>query len=92
MEILKQAYLKIKTVPLQIYGIRAKKLSDYCTTEKDLKKGISRMPIIKYLEEEKEQVVKDRSSKELVLTREPSGKEPTLVKEPSGKEEDFEFV
>jgi hypothetical protein len=44
---LKMAYLKHRKENLPIYGIaKAKSLSDFCTTEKDLSRGISRIPIL----------------------------------------------
>ena len=41
------AYISHMNENLPIYGIaKAKNLSDFCTTEKDLSRGISRIPIL----------------------------------------------
>lgn len=44
---IKMAYLSIVKENLPIYGIaKAKQLIDFCTSEKDVSKGISRVPLI----------------------------------------------
>lgn len=44
---LKMAYLSILKENLPIYGIaKAKQLTDFCTSEKDVSRGISRVPLI----------------------------------------------
>lgn len=45
MEIIKRAYIKIFNKNLPIYGVTSKDLKDFTTTEKDLKKSVSRFPL-----------------------------------------------
>ena len=45
MEIIKRAYLEIFNKNLPVYGVPSKDLRDFTTTEKDLKKSVSRFPL-----------------------------------------------
>lgn len=45
MEVIKRAYIKIFNKNLPIYGVTSKDLRDFTTTEKDLKKSVSRFPL-----------------------------------------------
>lgn len=45
MEVIKRAYIKIFNKNVPIYGVNSKDLRDFTTTEKDLKKSISRFPL-----------------------------------------------
>lgn len=45
MEIIKRAYIRIFNKNMPIYGVTSKDLRDFTTTEKDLKKSISRFPL-----------------------------------------------
>lgn len=38
MNVIKQAYIKLFNKNLPVYGVNAKDLKDYTTTEKDMKK------------------------------------------------------
>ena len=44
INLLKQRFAKLKSFNLPIYGIQNTNLRDYTTTEKDMKRGVSRMP------------------------------------------------
>lgn len=47
LQVLKMAYLSLMQENLPIFGIgKQRSLSDYCTTEKDVTRGISRMPLV----------------------------------------------
>jgi len=41
----KASYISLKKMNLAIYGIKHKDLTDYATTEKDVKKAFSRKPL-----------------------------------------------
>ena len=46
-QVLKMAYLSLCQENLPIFGIsKQRSLGDYCTTEKDVTRGISRMPLV----------------------------------------------
>jgi hypothetical protein len=45
MNVIKMAYTSKCKTNLPVYGIRNKDLREYTTTEKDVAKGISRMPM-----------------------------------------------
>ena len=46
-EVLKMAYMSIKKDNLPIFGIaKAKQLGDFATSERDLARGITRMPLV----------------------------------------------
>ena len=46
-DVIKMAYLSVMTENLPIFGIsKARALADYTTTEKDVSRGISRMPLV----------------------------------------------
>jgi hypothetical protein len=45
MEVIKKAFIQIHNKNVPIYGVQSKDLKDFTTTEKDLKKGISRFPL-----------------------------------------------
>lgn len=46
-EVLKMAYMSIVKDNLPIFGIaKAKQLADFATSEKDLARGITRMPLV----------------------------------------------
>ena len=46
LNIIKKSYIALKSENLPIYGIKNKELREFTTTEKDLEKGISRVPLI----------------------------------------------
>jgi len=44
---LKMAYLSLAKENLPVYGIpKVKQLTDFCTSERDFNRGVSRMPLI----------------------------------------------
>ena len=45
MNVIKRCYIKIHNKNLPIYAVPNKDLRDYTTTEKDLKKGVSKHPL-----------------------------------------------
>jgi hypothetical protein len=45
MIILKSAYAKKTGQIIPMYGVKSKSLHDFMTTQKDLEKGISRIPL-----------------------------------------------
>mgnify|MGYP003344266741 CR=1 FL=1 len=45
MEVIKKAFIQIHNKNVPIYGVQSKDLKDFTTTEKDIKKGISRFPL-----------------------------------------------
>ena len=46
-EVLKMAYMSIVKDNLPIFGIaKAKQLADFATSEKDMARGITRMPLV----------------------------------------------
>ena len=46
-QVMKMAYLSIKQDNLPIFGIsKQRSLADYTTTEKDVTRGLSRMPLV----------------------------------------------
>ncbi|CAI2363739.1 unnamed protein product [Moneuplotes crassus] len=59
---LKMAYISLMKTNLPIYGIDAKDLKNFTTTEKDKIKGKSRIPGEKYLMETEEVIVKEENS------------------------------
>ena len=48
IELLKIQYFEITKKNLPIYGVSSKSLKDYLTTEKDLMRGITRAPSVKF--------------------------------------------
>jgi hypothetical protein len=48
IELLKVQYFEITKKNLPIYGVSSKSLRDYLTTDKDLMRGITRVPTIKF--------------------------------------------
>ncbi len=59
---LKMAYISLMKTNLPIYGIDAKDLKSFTTTEKDKIKGKSRIPSDKFLMETEEVIVKEENS------------------------------
>ncbi len=45
IEVLKARYKELAGRPLKLYSVKPSNLKDFTTTEKDLKKGISRIPL-----------------------------------------------
>lgn len=45
MEVIKKAFIQIHNKNVPIYGVQSKDLKDFTTTEKDIKKGVSRFPL-----------------------------------------------
>lgn len=43
--VIKVGYVSKKRSNIPIYGIKNKDLREFCTTEKDLEKGVSRIPL-----------------------------------------------
>jgi len=48
LDLLKVQYFEITKRNLPVYGVSSKSLKDYTTTDKDLMRGISRVPTIKF--------------------------------------------
>ena len=48
IELLKIQYFEITKKNLPIYGVSSKSLKDYLTSEKDLMRGMSRTPSVKF--------------------------------------------
>jgi indole-3-glycerol phosphate synthase len=48
MDVIKRAYIKLLNRNCAIYGVDAKDLHDFTTTEKDMNKGQSRFPTPDY--------------------------------------------
>ena len=48
MDLLKVQYFEITKKNLPVYGVSSKSLKNYITSDKDLMRGISRVPTIKF--------------------------------------------